>query len=195
MTVRFSTAARRCRRDEGRELHLLDSTRSAEVSHETACASGDPELAEWALDAWHRTARQELTFAAATEDHARIRIYWASGRMRLYGEARPVEVDGKRGAAIYVNPDVTQPGEEIDLAAERDPLLRQPLSISPASTKGHALSLSHTGKFETLCQLSSGGDIVEYFERYRRRIEQDIRGGQPSRLRSPALLGLFRKHP
>jgi len=145
---------------------------SAEVSHETACASGDPELAEWALDAWHRAARQELTFAAATEDHARIRFYWASARMRLYGEARPIEVDGKRGAAIYVNPDVTQLGEEIDLAAERDPLLREAIVyLTCLHESGHALGLSHTGKFEDIMySFGFGGDIVEYFERYRRQL-------------------------
>jgi len=175
-------------------------TCSAEVSHETACASGDSELAEWALDAWHRAARQELTFAAATEDHARIRFYWASARMRLYGEARPIEVDGKRGAAIYVNPDVTQLGEEIDLAAERDPLLREAIVyLTCLHESGHALGLSHTGKFEDIMySFGFGGDIVEYFERYRRRIgaRQDIRGESAiSAYDRQRLLGLFRKHP
>ena len=153
---------------------------SAEVSQQTTCAAGDPELAEWALHAWQRAARPDLTFATTAQDHARIRIYWASGRTRLYGEARPIEVDGKQGSAIYVNPDVTQLGEEIYLAAERDPLLRETIVyLTCLHESGHAIGLSHTGKFEDIMySFGFGGDIVEYFERYRRKIatRKDIRG-------------------
>jgi Matrixin len=173
---------------------------SAEVSHETACAAGDPELALWALDAWHRAARPDLTFTSATEDHARIRVYWASRGMRLYGEARPIDVDGKRGSAIYVNPDVTQLGEEIYLAAARDPLLREAIVyLTCLHESGHAIGLSHTGKFEDIMySFGFGGDIVEYFERYRRRIgaRQDIRGESAiSAYDRQRLLALFRRHP
>lgn len=173
---------------------------SAEISHETSCAAGDPELAEWALGAWQRAARPDLTFASAAQDHARIRIYWASGRTRLYGEARPIEVDGKQGSAIYVNPDVTQLGEEIYLAAERDPLLREAIVyLTCLHESGHAIGLSHTGKFEDIMySFGFGGDIVEYFERYRRKIgaRQDIRGESAiSAYDRQRVLALFRKHP
>ena len=60
-----------------------------------------------------------MAFSSAPEDHARIRVYWASGQIRLYGEARPIRVNGQRGSAIYVNPDVTQLGDEIAAAAVR----------------------------------------------------------------------------
>jgi hypothetical protein len=173
---------------------------SAEVSHETTCAAGDPELAEWAFDAWQRAARRDLTFSTGTEDHARIRVYWASGRMRLYGEARPIEVDGKRGSAIYVNPDITQLGEEIYQAAERDPLLREAIVyLTCLHESGHAIGLSHTGKFEDIMySFGFGGDIVEYFERYRRKIgaRQDIhRESAISAYDRQRLLALFRRHP
>ena len=173
---------------------------SAKVSQETTCAAGDPELARWALDAWQRAARPDLTFAAGTEDHARIRVYWASGRMRLYGEARPIDVDGKRGSAIYVNPDITQLGEEIYQAAERDPLLREAIVyLTCLHESGHAIGLSHTGKFEDIMySFGFGGDIVEYFEQYRRKIEarQDIRRESAiSAYDRQRLLALFRKHP
>ena len=173
---------------------------SAEVSRETTCATGDSELAEWALDAWQRAARPDLTFATAAQDHARIRIYWASGRTRLYGEARPIEVDGKHGSAIYVNPDVTQLGEEIYLAAARDPLLREAIVyLTCLHESGHALGLSHTGKFEDIMySFGFGGDIVEYFERYRRKIgaRQDIRGESAiSVYDRQRVLALFRKRP
>jgi len=173
---------------------------SAEAAHESSCAAGDAELAEWALDAWQRAARPDLTFATAAEKHARIRIYWASGRTRLYGEARPIEVDGKHGSAIYVNPDVTQLGEEIYLAAERDPLLREAIVyLTCLHESGHALGLSHTGKFEDIMySFGFGGDIVEYFERYRRKIRarQDIRGESAiSAYDRQRLVAQFRKQP
>src|SRR5260370_34018098 len=81
---------------------------TAEISRESACDARDPELAEWALTAWQKTARPDLTFAAAAERRARIRVYWPSTRMRLYGEAHPIMVDGKLGAAMYAHPYVTQ---------------------------------------------------------------------------------------
>jgi hypothetical protein len=173
---------------------------SAEIAHETTCAAGDPQLAEWALNAWQRAARPDLTFAPGAEDQARIRVYWASGRTRLYGEARPIEVDGKRGSAIYVNPDITQLGEEIYQAAERDPLLRDAIVyLTCLHESGHAIGLSHTGRFEDIMySFGFGGDIVEYFERYRRKIgaRQDIRGESAiSAYDRQRLLALFRKHP
>jgi len=152
------------------------------------------------MEAWQKAARPSLTFATAAENHARVRIYWASGRMRLYGEARPIQVDGKRGSAIYVNPDVSQLGEEIYQAAEHDPLLRDAIVyLTCLHESGHALGLSHTGKFEDIMySFGFGGDIVEYFERYRRRIteRQDIRAQSAiSTYDRRRLLQLFRQHP
>ena len=119
-----------------------------------------------------RVARPDLTFASAAEARARIRIYWASSRMRLYGEAHPIMVDGKRGASIYVNPDVTQLGDEIDAATSGDRLLRDAIVyLTCLHESGHALGLAHTGRFEDIMySFGYGGDIVEYFERYRRKI-------------------------
>ena len=153
---------------------------SAEIAQESRCDSGDPELAEWALAAWQRTARPNLAFSAAAEEHARIRLYWASRHTRLYGETHPIMVEGKPGAAIYVNPDVSQLGDEIYAAAKRDPLLRDAIVyLTCLHESGHALGLSHTGKFEDIMySFGYGGDILEYFERYRRRLTErlDIRG-------------------
>jgi hypothetical protein len=145
---------------------------TAEISRESTCDARDPELAEWALTAWQKTARADLALSTATEARARIRVYWASSRMRLYGEAHPIMVDGKRGAAIYVNPDVTQLGDEIDAATSRDRLLRDAIVyLTCVHESGHALGLAHTGRFEDIMySFGYGGDIVEYFERYRRKI-------------------------
>jgi hypothetical protein len=173
---------------------------SPEVSRQTTCAAGDSQLAEWAMEAWQKAAGPRLAFATAAETHARVRIYWASSRMRLYGEARPIQVDGKRGSAIYVNPDVSQLGEDIYRAAEHDPLLRDAIVyLTCLHESGHALGLSHTGKFEDIMySFGFGGDIVEYFERYRRRIgaRQDIRAQSAiSAYDRQRLLQLFRQHP
>jgi len=171
-----------------------------EISRESTCDAHDPELAEWALAAWHKAAQADLIFAAAAEDRARIRVYWATSRMRLYGEAHPIVVDGKRGAAIYVNPDVTQLGDEIDAATSRDRLLRDAIVyLTCLHESGHALGLAHTGRFEDIMySFGYGGDIVEYFERYRRNIaaRAEIRehSGISDRDRE-RLLELYRKRP
>jgi len=47
---------------------------TAEISRESTCDARDPELAEWALTAWHKEAQADLTFAAAAEARARIRV-------------------------------------------------------------------------------------------------------------------------
>lgn len=152
---------------------------SAELSQKTSCVGGDLQLAQWALEAWHKIASTKLTFASAPEEHARIRVYWASGQMRLYGEARPIQVDGQRGAVIYVNPDVTQLGDEIAAAASDDRLLREAIVyLTCLHESGHALGLTHTGKFEDIMySFGFGGNIVEYFERYRHTLgaRSDIR--------------------
>ncbi len=173
---------------------------SAEIARASGCKADDPELARWALQAWRRAARTALDFPGAAEDRARIRVYWASGRTRLYGEAHPIMVDGKRGSAIYVNPDVSQLGEEIYSAASRDPLLRDAIVyLTCLHESGHALGLSHTGKFEDIMyNFGYGGDIPEYFERYRRLLNgrEDIRSHSGiSDYDRKRLLDLFRTQP
>jgi hypothetical protein len=173
---------------------------TAELARQTTCNPGDPELAEWAVEAWAKTAPRDLAFSSAAMNHARIRIYWANGHARLYGEARPTSVDGKRGSAIYVNPDVAQLGDEIEAAAAHDHLLRDVIVfLTCLHESGHALGLTHTGKFEDIMySFGFGGDIVDYFERYRRRIatRQDIRAQSAiSAYDRRRLLDLLRKRP
>jgi len=152
---------------------------SEQVAHESGCSAGDPELAQWALRAWRRAAEPRLEFPTSVEDHARVRIYWASGRTRLYGEAHPILVDGRRGAAIYVNTDVSELGDEIYATATRDRVLRDAIVyLTCLHESGHALGLSHTGKFDDIMySFGYGGDIPEYFQRYRRLLNdrEDIR--------------------
>jgi hypothetical protein len=143
---------------------------TAEVAKQSRCEPSDSELARWALDAWRRVTPDSLTFTPAPENRARLRVYWASERLQLYGEARPMMVEGKPGAAIFVNPDTAQLGPEIREAAAHDRLLRDSIVyLTCVHESGHALGLRHTAEFaDIMYYFGFGGDIVEYFERYRR---------------------------
>jgi hypothetical protein len=137
----------------------------------SGCHEGDPELARWALQAWETASGGSLHFeVAAKMESAQIRLFWADGRMGLYGEARPIEVDGKRGAEVYVLPEQSR---------SEDPLLRDAiLYLTCVHETGHALGLRHTAAFaDIMYSFQFGGDIDEYFGRYRRLIaaRADIR--------------------
>jgi hypothetical protein len=140
---------------------------------ETGCHPGDQELAQWAMEAWQRASSGTLTLTRTGERaQAHIRIYWASGRDGLYGETRPIMVDGVRGAEVYVLPTVVP-------ATERDGLLRDAIVyLTCLHESGHALGLEHTANFaDIMYSFQYGGDIAEYFGRYRRPLASraDIR--------------------
>ena len=120
--------------------------------------------------------------------------------MRLYGEARPIKVNGQRRAVIYVNPDVTQLGDEIAAAASGEWLLRDAIVyLTCVHESGHALGLTHTGKFEDIMySFGFGGNIVEYFELYRHTLSarSDIRMHFGiSDYDRERLVVLFKNHP
>lgn len=140
---------------------------------ETACRPGDVQLAAWALDAWQTASQGRMRLTQQADfHHARIRIYWAGGRSGLYGETRPIEVDGKRGAEVFILPDMNQLGPAIASAARSDPLLREAIVyLTCLHESGHALGLAHTADFDDIMySFGFGGDILEYFERYRRQL-------------------------
>lgn len=145
-----------------------------ELAAATACAPGDEQLGAWAFEAWQRESKGALVFnKSPAEAHARIQIHWANGAMNLYGETRPVLVDGKRGAVIYVLPDTRTLGPDIDQATRSDRLLRDAIVyLTCLHESGHALGLEHTAEFaDIMYSFRYGGDIVEYFERYRRLLK------------------------
>lgn len=130
------------------------------------CQPGDPELADWAFDAWQRAANSELAFTRVKDEKsARIRLYWASASGGLYGETRPVDFHGQAGAEVYVLPS--------PLPANGDRLLRDAIVyLTCLHESGHALGLSHTRDFaDIMYSFQFGGDINEYFGRYRRKLE------------------------
>ncbi len=131
-----------------------------------ACREGDPQLAEWALAAWQKASAGTLVLSrAADEQKAHLRIYWSGGRDGLYGEARPIMVDGIRGAEIYVLPPDPR-------ATGADLLLRDTVVyLTCLHESGHALGLEHTAEFaDIMYNFQFGGDIAEYFGRYRRQL-------------------------
>jgi hypothetical protein len=129
------------------------------------CQPDDPQLAEWAFEAWQKASNGELAFTRVPDrNHARIRLYWASGQQGLYGETRPALVDGKLGAEVYVLPS--------PMPANGDRLLRDAIVyLTCLHESGHALGLSHTRAFaDIMYSFQFGGDIDEYFGRYRRKL-------------------------
>jgi hypothetical protein len=141
---------------------------------------GDEELAHWALASWQRAARGALTFVpAASEDEALVRLYWAPAAGGQYGEMRPLVVRGRRGAAVYIRPDTASLGEDIAARARVDSLFRDTIVyLTCVHELGHALGLAHTDEFEDVMYFFGfGGDIEEFFGRYRRGLSErpDIR--------------------
>ena len=143
------------------------------VEQESGCKTGDPELAQWAMEAWQAAAGGKLVLERTGErQKAQIRIHWVNGRDGLYGEARPIVVDGLRGAEVYVLAPAAN-------AAGGDALMRETvLYLTCLHESGHALGLEHTAAFaDIMYNFQYGGDIAEYFGRYRRLLEvrADIR--------------------
>jgi hypothetical protein len=130
---------------------------------QAGCTAGDVELAVWAFEAWQRASQGALTLERSNQlEKAHIRVFWAGGRAGLYGEARPISVEGVRGAEVYVLPPPP--------TDEHDALLRDTVVyLTCLHETGHALGLQHTAEFaDIMYSFQFGGDIPGYFNRYRR---------------------------
>ena len=134
--------------------------------------SADRDLAAWALQAWERSAQGALRFSPAPESSALIRVYWVAAGLGQYGEMRPIVVDGRRGAEVYIRPDTEALGEGIARRAREDPLFRDTVVyLTCLHELGHALGLEHTAEFEDIMYFFGfGGDIVGFFDRYRTKL-------------------------
>jgi hypothetical protein len=144
----------------------------ADGSSQTGFRPSDRQLALWALQAWQRSAPAGLRLEPATESAALIRLYWAEPNGGQYGEMRPSIVDGRRGAIVFIHPDVESLGQEIAERAKQDVLLRDSIVyLTCLHELGHAFGLEHTRDFRDIMYFFGyGGNIVEYFERYRAQI-------------------------
>jgi hypothetical protein len=153
----------------------------AQPTPDASARAGDVELARWALDAGQRAATGALRFVpAASEAEALVRVYWVPAAAGQYGEMRALDVNGRRGAAVFIRPDTSALGPQIAARAAVDDLFRDTIVyLTCLHELGHALGLTHTADFEDVMYFFGfGGDIDEFFGRYRRTLQErgDIRG-------------------
>jgi hypothetical protein len=134
----------------------------------------DRELARLAVNAWSRESAGKLKFTEAkSADTAVIRFRWIAPNEGLYGEMQRTEVNGRIGAIVYVIPQVAVHGEPLAGRALQDNLLRDTIVyLTCVHELGHALGLAHTRKFDDIMYFFGyGGDIPEFFMRYRRKLQ------------------------
>jgi hypothetical protein len=158
-------------------LRTLDAKRPityfiAEGKSESGYRPSDRQLAQWAFEDWERNAAGRFHFEAAPESSALVRLYWAEPNGSEYGETQPLVVGGRLGAAVFIRPDVQSLGPEIAPRAEKDDLLRDGIVyLTCLHELGHALGLPHTRDFrDIMFSFGYGGDIAEYFNRYRKQL-------------------------
>ncbi len=136
---------------------------------ESGCQTGDPQLAVWALKAWQSASNGRLKFKRAlNRDDAQVRFFWGGMRGDVYGEARPIEIDGVKQFELHITPPF-----------EDDVLMRDAIVyLTCVHELGHALDLPHTANFDDIMYtFEMGGRSREYFDRYRRLLttREDIR--------------------
>ncbi len=135
------------------------------------CKPGDLDLARWAFQAWESASSGRIHFVEVKDRPAAlIRLLWADKDSGLYGEAVPISVNGRRGRELHILIEDPPGGD----ALMRDTVVY----LTCLHESGHALGLAHTMAFaDIMYSFQYGGDIPEYFGRYRRRLmmREDIR--------------------
>jgi hypothetical protein len=164
---------------EAQGLAALGPLERGEVSYYIAPApagaayrDGDRDLAVWALADWERASRGQLHFVPGDEKSALVHLFWVEPGGGQYGEMMPVEVGGRRGAAVFIRPDTDAFGEPIAERARADSLFRDTIVyLTCVHELGHALGLTHTANFrDVMYFFGYGGDIPLFFGRYRDKL-------------------------
>lgn len=141
--------------------------------------TGDSELARWAFEAWGEASEGALRFRTVPEDSAIIRVYWEVPTERTYGSTMPILAGSRLAAAVHVSPDTRSLRPEIHERATSDSVFRDAvIYLTCLHEIGHALALGHTAEpGDAMYAFRQGGDIVDYFQRYRGRLRSrpDIR--------------------
>ena len=129
---------------------------------------GDETLAAWALAAWEKAAGGTLHFRRSAEGPVLIRLHWVPASSGQHGEMRPILVNGKRGAMIFVRPQTEGLGTNIGRLACQDSLFRDTaVYLTCLHELGHSFGLSHTPNCDDIMYFfGHGGDIPHYFSRY-----------------------------
>jgi hypothetical protein len=132
----------------------------------------DRQLAAWAFGSWQRALNNALHFESAARAESLVQLFWVPARTGEFGETRLIVVNGHAGAAVYVRPDTSSLGPEIAQLARQDALFRDTVVyLTCVHEIGHALGLAHTRNFEdVMYAFGYGGDIPEFFKRYRRQL-------------------------